>query len=88
MTADVMKWDGLELETRILEILKQGSPEVDFESSSDLVQDGLIDSFEIVMLTNEFEKEFGVNVPGEDIVPETFASISAMAHLIRKLLKV
>lgn len=74
-----------QLELRILEILKQGRPEVDFESSDDLVMDGFIDSFEIVMLTTEFEKIFGVNIPGEDIVPEVFANISTMAALVRKL---
>lgn len=74
-----------QLELRILEILKQSRPEVDFESSDDLVMDGFVDSFEIVMLTTEFEKVFGVNIPGEDIVPEVFASISTMAALVKKL---
>jgi acyl carrier protein len=77
--------EDFELEIKILEILKRGRPEVDFESSSDMVLDGLIDSFEIVMLTTEFEKSFGVNIPGEDIIPESFATIAAMAKLVRKL---
>lgn len=76
---------GKELKEQILQILKESRPEVDFESATDLVSDGLIDSFEIVMLTTEFEKKFGVNIPGEEIVPDAFATIAAMAHLVRKL---
>lgn len=86
MIDDALIKGNQELEANILEILKQGRPEVDFKSSSDLVSDGLIDSFEIVMLITEFEKEFKISVPGEDIVPEAFANITAMAKLVRKLL--
>lgn len=76
---------GQELEVQILKILKEERPEINFETSSDFVADGLIDSFEIVMLTTEFEKKFGVNIPGEEIIPEAFATIAAMAKLVRKL---
>lgn len=74
-----------ELEVQILQILKEGRPEVDFKSATDLIADGLVDSFEIVMLTTEFEKKFSVNIPGDEIVPEAFATIAAMANLVQKL---
>ena len=76
---------GKELELQIIQILKDERPEIDFESSSDLVSDGLIDSFEIVMLITEFEKKFEINIPGNEIVPDAFATIAAMANLIRKI---
>jgi acyl carrier protein len=79
MNARINEMTGKELEVQILQILKEVRPEVDFESATDLV------SFEIVMLTTEFEKKFGVNIPGEEIVPDAFATIAAMAHLVRKL---
>ena len=85
MSAGDVDLDGNELEFKILQILKEGRPEIDFESSLDLISDGLIDSFEIVMLTTEFERRFGVNIPGEEIIPEAFATIATMANLVRKL---
>ncbi len=87
MNSGISEMASKELEVQILQILKEERPEVDFESSTDLVSDGLIDSFEIVMLTTEFEKKFSVNVPGEEIVPDAFATIAAMANLVRKLQK-
>lgn len=85
MTAGFIEKAEQELEFQILQILKQERPEINFESSSDLISDGLIDSFEIVMLTTEFEKKFGVDIPGDVIVPEAFVTITAMANLVRKL---
>jgi len=73
------------LETQILEILNKNRPEIDFLSSLDFISDGLIDSFEVVMLINEFEKRFGIDIPGENILPEAFCTITAMANLISKL---
>jgi len=85
MNSGIADKSGQELEVQIIQILKEERPEIDFESSSDLVSDGLIDSFEIVMLITEFEKKFEINIPGDEIVPEAFATIAAMANLIRKL---
>lgn len=85
MSSGVADNSGKELEVQILQVLKSERPEIDFESSSDLVSDGLIDSFEIVMLTTELEKKFGIHIPGDEIVPEAFATIATMANLVRKL---
>jgi len=73
------------LETRILEILHHGRPEVAFDEANHLVDDGLLDSFEIVMLTTELEKEFGISVPGDEILPDNFASLASIATLVARL---
>jgi acyl carrier protein len=71
----------------IVRILRQQRPEINFEESIDLISDGIIDSFEIIMLVTEFEKVFGVNISGDEIVPESFVTVSAMTALISRLQK-
>lgn len=75
----------VQIEKHILKILKRDRPEVAFESSDNLVEDGLLDSFDIVMLTTELEKEFHIDFPGDEILPETFASLNSIAKVVKRL---
>ena len=69
---------------KIKEILKRLRPEFNFEASSDFIEDGFLDSFDIVQIVSEFEETFGIVVDGLDILPQNFNSFEAMAALIRK----
>ena len=68
----------------ILEALKRVNEDVDFESSEDFVEDGLLDSFDIVTLVEELEDEFGIEIGGTDIIPENFVSVKAIEALVVK----
>lgn len=72
-------------ESDILAMLKDKHPEFDYESSGDYIADGLLDSFDIVLLTTELESRFGVSIPGEAILPENFASAAAIAAFVQHL---
>lgn len=76
----------LEME-QILEILRELHPEVDFENCTSLIDDKIIDSFDIVTLISELSEEFDVTIPVEDIVPENFNSAKAIHALIERLLE-
>ncbi|CAM3426138.1 acyl carrier protein [Helicobacter labetoulli] len=69
---------------QILAILQELRPEHDFEHSLDFVEDGLLDSFDVVTLSSVFEERFGASIDGLDILPENFNSIKSMADLIKK----
>lgn len=77
--------DPRHIEMVIIDILKEELPELNFEDSDHLIDDALIDSFDIVMLITAFEKVFKINIPGEEILPEHFMNIATMAHLVCKL---
>jgi len=68
----------------ILEILKELKEDVDFESSKDFIEDGLLDSFEIVELVSALEDAFEIEISGRDIVPENFVSVEAIEEMIDK----
>ena len=70
---------------KLLEILSSLHPEVDFENTSDLVDDGILDSLDIVALVTEIDAEMGVSIPAEEIVPENFNSAEALMTLIERL---
>ena len=52
---------------KIIELLKEIRPEIDIESKS-FIEDGLLDSFDIVTLVSELIDEFKVDITVEDII--------------------
>jgi len=68
----------------IPEILKEIRPEFDFTTSSDFISDGMLDSFDVVTLVSALDKNYGVSIPGTDIIPENFQNIQAIESLLRK----
>lgn len=70
---------------KLLEILNELHPEVDFENNESLIDDGILDSLDIVSLVTEIYAEFDVTIPAEEIVPENFNSAKALMALITKI---
>lgn len=68
----------------ILEVLARINEDADFENSTDFIEDGLLDSFEIVSLVDELESVFDIEISGADIIPDNFVSMEAIAELINK----
>lgn len=71
-----------EMET-LLEILKEIRPDVDFENETALIDDGILESLDIVALVGEIMEAFDVELNVEDLLPENFNSVEAMLELIR-----
>lgn len=71
----------------ILEVLREVNEDADFENSSDFLEDGLIDSFEIVDFVSKLEEKFPVEIKGIDIVPENFLNLETIEKLLRKYLE-
>ena len=69
----------------LLEILTDLHPDVDFETCDTLIDDQILDSFDIVTIIAEVNEEFDVVIPAEEIVPENFNSAKALFELIERL---
>ena len=70
---------------RLINILKDLHEDVDFEVECGLVDDGILDSLDIVSLVTEIDSEFDVRIPPEEIIPENFNSAKALWELIERL---
>ena len=68
----------------IIEILKDIRSDIDFENATALIDDGQLESLDIVAIVGEFNEEFDVEISVEDLVPENFNTVDAMVELISK----
>jgi acyl carrier protein len=68
----------------VAEILKEIRPEFDFTTSSDFMADGMLDSFDMVALVAALDKNYGISIPGTDILPEHFQNIATIEDLLRR----
>ena len=69
----------------LMEILSNLHPDVEFETEERLVDDKILDSFDIVSLIAEINETFDIAITAKDILPENFNSAKALYALIQKL---
>lgn len=70
---------------KLLEILQELHDDIDFKTHKTLIDDKVIDSFDIITLIAEIDDRIGVSIPPEELVPENFNSYTAIKALIEKL---
>ena len=70
---------------KILELLAEEYPEIDFTASDALVDDGILDSLTITGIIAALTMEFGITIPYEEIIEENFNSVSGLAKMIGRL---
>lgn len=70
---------------QLMEILKELRPDVDFEAETALIDDAILDSFDLVSLIGEINDAFEVEVAFEDMEPENFNSAKNMYEMIERL---
>lgn len=68
----------------VLEILQEIRPEFDFTTSVDFLEDGLLDSLDLITLVSDLDKNFGISIEGTEIVPENFINIGTIQALLAK----
>ena len=69
----------------LLDLLQSIRSDIDFEKEEKLVDDGLLDSFDIVSIISEVNDRFGVDISVDDISPENFNSMEKLNALIERL---
>ena len=70
------------MEQELMDILTDLRPDVDFETETALIDDGLIDSLDIVAVVTELMEAFDVELGVDDLTPENFNSVEAIEDLI------
>lgn len=70
---------------KLLKILKGIRPDVDFENEKALIEDGILDSFDVVSIISELDDEFGVQIKITELDPENFNSVESIWNLVLRL---
>ena len=70
---------------KLIGILKDLHPDIDFETEDALIDGGILDSFDIVTIVAEIDDALGVQIPAEALLPENFNSAKALSALVRRL---
>ncbi|MCI7302409.1 MAG: phosphopantetheine-binding protein [Clostridiales Family XIII bacterium] len=73
------------MKEQLMEILKNLRADVDFENNKALIDNGDLESLDIVALVGELNDEFDVEITVEHLTPENFNSVEAMMNLITML---
>lgn len=68
----------------ILTMLSEIRPEFRFEESENFVEDGMLDSFDIITLVSMLEEKCDIKIDGLDIVPENFFTVESIMELVKK----
>ena len=76
---------NISMKDQIVKILTELRPEFDFtQEGVDFIEEGMLDSFDLVTLVSELDSTFGISIDGVDILPENFSSVDAIANLLKK----
>lgn len=70
---------------KLLELLKGIRPDIDFENETTLIDDGYLDSFDVVSIISEIDDVFGVQIRINELDPENFNSAEAIWNLVQTL---
>ena len=73
------------MKEQLLALLEDIRPDVDFENEKKLIDDKVLDSFDIISIVQEMNETFDVEINVEDLEPDNFNTIEAMMDLIRSL---
>lgn len=72
---------------RLLKILKSIRPDVDFVNEKALIEDGILDSFDVVSIISELDDAFGVQIRINELDPENFNSAESIWRMVEQLKK-
>lgn len=70
--------------SKILAILSDINSAFDFKESKNFIEDGLLDSFDIITLVAALDKDFSISIKGTDIIPENFNSLQSLVDMLKQ----
>lgn len=74
------------MKEKLIRILTEVCPGVDFETETALIDGGVLESLDIVAIVTELREEFGADIGVDDLLPENFNSADDMLSLLRRKL--
>lgn len=71
----------------LLEILQRVKPEVDFENEDALIDDEILDSFDVIAIITALNKAYDINITIASLLPKNLNSMEAIYALVQEALE-
>lgn len=72
------------MKEKIVSILSVLRPEFDFSEPVNFIDEGMLDSLDVVNLVTDIESVYGISIDGVDIMPHNFSSVDSIMNLLIK----
>ena len=72
------------MKQQIISILQEIRPEFSFSEDINFIEEGMLDSFDIVSLVTTLDEKYRISIDGMDILPENFATVDSILNLLIK----
>ena len=69
---------------KLIDILTDINEDVDFANEKALVDDELIDSFDITSIITALDEEYDIKIEASEIEPENFNSVEAILETVKR----
>ena len=70
---------------KVLKILTEVRDDVDFEKETKLIDDGMLDSFDLISIVSELNEQFVIDITVDELEPENFNTLDAIVKLVESL---
>lgn len=74
------------MKERILEILKEIRSDVNFETENAMIDDGILESFDVIQIVTTLMDQFDIYIDADDIEPENLNSLEAICLMVKQKL--
>jgi len=69
---------------KLITLLNDIRPDLDFNKEEKLIDNGILDSFDIITIIGEIDEAFNIEIKVNDILPENFNSAKLIWELIQR----
>lgn len=73
------------MKEQVLEVLKSVRPDINFEFAEKLIDDGVLDSFDIISIVSDLNEKFDIDITADELEPENFNTLDAIVSLVESL---
>lgn len=73
------------MEEKIKEILEDINGDIVSYDGNAMLEEGIIDSFDVVDIVSRLEEEFGLEIDAEYVVANNFANMDAIIAMMKKI---
>lgn len=74
----------MNMKNKIIKILTELRPEFNFNEEQNFIEQGILDSFDVINLVTALDEEFKISIDGLDIIPENFVNVETIKSLLIK----